>query len=117
MDCRKDVYFDVAEQGGKLAHWVAEGGSPEAVLRQGWRSGTLQAGDVISETVLQAKDGKTVGQLTDFTLPSGKTIVAWPEAANAHRPFGSDDDCSKESVSGGSVSLACVGKGSEKDGK
>src|SRR5665213_3558861 len=42
------TYFDVTDQNGKVIHWVDEGGSPEAVLGQGWRSGTLQSGDVIA---------------------------------------------------------------------
>ena len=102
------IYFDVTDKDGKVTHWTDEGGSPEAVLNQGWRSGTLQAGDTITTVRLfQAKDGRTVGRMGDFTLPDGKVLESF---GGVTRPLGGDAvDCSKESVSGGSVSLACIG--------
>ncbi len=67
------IFFDITDQNGNLAHWVVEGGSPEAVLNQGWRSGTLQPGDVITTVrIYQSKNGsRTVGRMGTFTHPNG----------------------------------------------
>src|SRR5262249_11732868 len=102
------VFFDITDQNGNLAHWVVEGGSPEAVLNQGWRSGTLQPGDVITTVrIYQSKNGsRTVGRMGTFTLPNGRVLKSF---GGDDRPEGGGGvDCTKESVSGGSASYACI---------
>ena len=111
------TFFDVTDKTGKVTHWAAEGGSPEAVFKQGWRSGTLQSGDMITTVRLfQAKDGRPIGRMGDFTLPNGRILDSF---GGVEHPYGVGPapDCSKGDVSGGSVSLGCIGKTKTKDSK
>jgi hypothetical protein len=102
------VFFDVTDENGNVAHWVDEGGSPEAVVNQGWQSGTLKPGDMITTVRLfQAKNGtRTVGRMGDFTLPSGRVLMSF--GGIEHPEGGGPVDCTKETVSGGSASYACI---------
>lgn len=104
------TYFDVKDKDGKVQHWAVEGNSPENVARQGWKSGSLQPGDVMTARVFQAKDGRTVGRMGDFTLASGKVLESY--GGIAHPSSGDEQpDCNQKTVTGGFAALACSGKG------
>jgi Family of unknown function (DUF6152) len=111
------IFFDVKDKSGDVAHWVAEAGSPSADFPQGWTSGTLQPGDVITARLFQAKSGGTVGRMGTLTLASGRVLTAF---GGIDHPYGIGtrvDNCDQKSVEGGSGSLACVGKAKAKPSK
>jgi len=105
------TYFDVTDQSGKIVHWVAEANSPENLAKQGWRSGSLQVGDVIATVrVFQVKDGRPVARMGDFTLPNGKVLESWG-GADHPTSLGEKANCDQKTVTGGYGALDCIDKG------
>jgi hypothetical protein len=54
--------------------WSIEMHSPGASYREGWRPGTLQAGDKVTLVVNPARDGTHGGQLVAATDQSGQSL-------------------------------------------
>jgi hypothetical protein len=68
--------FDVTDDDGKVTHWAAEFGSPEASMQEGWTRDTLHPGDKITAYVSVSKAGTPYGELESAKLPDGKMIHA-----------------------------------------
>jgi hypothetical protein len=68
--------FDVTDDDGKVVHWAAEFGSPEASMQEGWTRDTLHPGDKITAYVAVSKAGTPYGELVSAKLPDGKMIHA-----------------------------------------
>jgi len=68
--------FDVTNDSGSIAHWVAEASNPPDMLNRGWSKGTFKPGDEITVTVRPAKSGKPVGSITQVVLSDGKVLSA-----------------------------------------
>lgn len=67
-------YIDVANEDGKADNWGLEMGSPNALVRRGWRSTTLEAGTQIKVMGFQAKDGTHRGAVETVTLETGERL-------------------------------------------
>ena len=75
--------------GGKIQHWSIELNSPNNLKRQGWKSGSLKAGDRISMRVAPLRNGargglfldlkKADGTVLDSGLPKNGTPVNVPQ--------------------------------------
>ena len=52
------LYLIVRDEDGGTSNWALEGGSPTALLRQGWPNGNPKPGDEISVTVRPLKSGR-----------------------------------------------------------
>jgi hypothetical protein len=74
-------YIDVASPDGTVANWNMELASPNMLLRNGWTRNSLKAGDAISVTGSQAKDGTNTASVGIISLPSGRklTFMAAPD--------------------------------------
>jgi hypothetical protein len=58
--------------------WSLEGGSPNSLSRQGWRSTTFKAGDAITVRLRPMKDGTPAGQFVGAKFASdGHTVGRW----------------------------------------
>ena len=72
------LYFDVKDEKGEVAHWSAEGPDPAVLVQAGWgRKQTLSAlapGTEITITVAPARNGKPVGTMSDIKLPNGDSV-------------------------------------------
>ena len=51
------IYFDVTDENGKVALWLAEGNASAILKRRGWNKDTLEKGDIITITGSPARDG------------------------------------------------------------
>jgi len=51
------------EKSGTPVEWSIEGGSPNALSRQGWKRSSIKAGDAIEVTIHPLKDGSNGGSL------------------------------------------------------
>jgi len=51
------------EKTGTPVEWSIEGGSPNALSRQGWKRSSIKAGDAIEVTIHPLKDGSNGGSL------------------------------------------------------
>jgi len=75
-------YIDVKdEKTGKVANWGIEMGSPNILMRSGWRRDTMKVGDVVTVDGSLAKDGSNTGNATSVVLAStGKRLFAGSSA-------------------------------------
>jgi hypothetical protein len=63
---------------GSVVEWAIEGGSPNALSRQGWKRSSLNAGDAIEIVIHPLKDGSNGGSLIRVSV-NGK-LVGTPRA-------------------------------------
>ena len=60
------------------ANGQLEGGSPNALSRQGWRSTTFKPGDVVTVRLRPMKDGTPAGQFVGAKFAAdGRTVGRW----------------------------------------
>jgi hypothetical protein len=71
-------YIDVLdEQTKKVTNWAMEMGSPNVLMRNGWRRDTLKIGDEVTVEGSLAKDGSPTGNARTVVLAStGKRLFA-----------------------------------------
>jgi hypothetical protein len=68
----------VVDANGTATEWSLEGGSPNSLSRQGWRSTTFKAGDVIAVRLNPMKDGAPGGRFIGARFAAdGNTIGRW----------------------------------------
>lgn len=63
--------------GGAVTEWSIEGGSPNSLSRQGWRSTTFNAGDVVVVRLHPMKDGTPGGSFVGARFEDGHTVGRW----------------------------------------
>jgi hypothetical protein len=68
------IEFDVKDDKGNVAHWVAETGSPEALKVIGWSKASLAPGDVITVYMYPAKTGNHAGRLNRILMEDGSVL-------------------------------------------
>jgi hypothetical protein len=68
--------FDVKDDKGEAQHWVTEASSPVDMLRIGWTSNVVKAGDEITIDVMPSKSGVPVGRIRQATLSDGTVLKA-----------------------------------------
>jgi len=71
-------YIDVVdEKTGKVTNWGMEMGSPNILMRSGWRRDTLKVGDMVTVDGSMAKDGSPTGNANSVVLvATGKRLFA-----------------------------------------
>jgi hypothetical protein len=68
------LYVDGMNESGKVASWSFEMGSPNGLVRRGWRSTELKKGDQVTVEGYVAKDGGNVANARNVTLPDGRKL-------------------------------------------
>ena len=68
--------FDVKNDKGDVQHWVTEASSPVDMLRIGWTSNVVKAGDEITIDLMPSKNGVPVGRIRQVTLSDGTVLKA-----------------------------------------
>ena len=69
------IYLDVKDDKGKIAHWSVETYSPGKLIRAGWTKEVIKPGDQVSITLVPARNGAPVGFLHKLVLPDGKILA------------------------------------------
>lgn len=71
-------YIDVVDEPTKkVTNWGMEMGSPNVLMRNGWRRDTMKVGDVVLVEGSRAKDGSPTGNANSVVLAStGKRLFA-----------------------------------------
>ena len=67
----------IVDENGKKTEWSIEGGSPNSLSRQGWRSTTFKPGDAVSVKINPMKDGTPGGNFVGARFSDGKTLGRW----------------------------------------
>ena len=70
------LYVDVKDESGKLTSWSFELGSPNGLIREGWRRTSLKQGDQVTIEGFVAKDGSNTANAHSVTLPDGRKVFA-----------------------------------------
>jgi len=68
------IEFDAKDGKDKMQHWVVETAAPQALVLIGWSKTSLQAGDMITVTMYQAKTGAPAGRLQKIVLADGSEL-------------------------------------------
>ena len=66
--------FDVKDDSGNVAHWVAETNNAPDMIERGWSNKSFKPGDEITVTVEPVKNGRPVGRVLQVVLPNGETL-------------------------------------------
>jgi len=62
------VQLLVKDQAGRTVEWSLEGGSPNALSRQGWKRSSMHAGDAAEIVIHPLKDGTNGGSLMKVSI-------------------------------------------------
>ena len=66
------------QNGGRQEEWSIEGGSPNTLSRNGWRSTTFKSGDEVTVRLNPMKDGTAAGMFIGAKFATdGKVIGRW----------------------------------------
>lgn len=76
------VYIDVKGEDGKPTNWSFEMGSPNVLIRQGWKRSALKEGDPVTIEGYAAKDGSNIANARSVTLPDGTKVFAGSPATD-----------------------------------
>ncbi len=68
------LHIDVKNPDGTLTRWMIEGGTPNTLIRRGFRRDAVTEGMEITVEGFQAKNGKMRANGRDLVLPDGKRL-------------------------------------------
>ncbi|HEY7333575.1 MAG TPA: DUF6152 family protein [Bryobacteraceae bacterium] len=68
------IYIDVKNPDGSTTQWAVEGGSPNALVRNGFTKSSLPKGTEVIFEGFQAKDGSNRANGRDIVLAGGKKL-------------------------------------------
>ena len=68
------IHMEVTDASGKVSKWDCELGSPNLLMRNGWRREALKKGDVIIVSGSQAKDGSNLANAKTVSFADGKRV-------------------------------------------
>lgn len=70
-------YLDVTDGKGGVVNWAMEMGSPNALMRAGWKRTSMNAGDAVSVDGYKSWDRKNTGNARSVTLTkTGQKLFA-----------------------------------------
>ena len=70
------LYMDVTAQDGSVAKWQCEMGSPNQLIRLGWRKEDLPPGTVIVAQANPARDGSNTCSTRSIALEDGTPVFS-----------------------------------------
>jgi hypothetical protein len=68
------IRMDVVGKDGTVTNWSMEMNPPTYLVRGGWRSTTLKAGDKVSVVANPLRTGEPGGKYVAITLPDGRVL-------------------------------------------
>ncbi len=68
------ITLDVPTEAGGSERWGVEMGSPNSMVRGGWRSTTVKPGDKVTVVVNPLKSGEPGGIFVSLTLADGRRL-------------------------------------------
>ncbi len=70
------LYIDVTDENGNVTHWQCEGGSPNQLVRRGWKKDSLKPGDQVIVEGYRAKDRANTANAREVRLPDGRKVYS-----------------------------------------
>ena len=74
MNPHASIQLDVPNESGGMDRWGVELGSPNSMVRNGWRSSLLKPGDKVTVVVNPLKSGELGGIFVSITLAGGRSL-------------------------------------------
>ncbi len=68
------IQLDVPRDGGGTERWGVELGSPNSMVKNGWRSSSLKPGDKVTVVVNPLKSGEPGGIFVSVVLADGRKL-------------------------------------------
>ena len=68
------LYVDGRDESNKVTMWSFEMGSPNGLLRRGWRRMELKKGNQVTVEAYRAKDGSNVANAGTVIMPDGRKL-------------------------------------------
>ena len=75
-------YVTSKDESGKVTDWNFELGSPNVLIRQGWKRTSLKEGDTVTVEGYMAKDGSSLANARRVTLADGRSVFAGSAATD-----------------------------------
>ena len=72
------IQIDVPNGSGGMDRWGVEMGSPNAMVRQGWKSNIIKPGDRVTVVVRPLKTGEHGGAFVSMKLEDGRLLTTGP---------------------------------------
>ena len=69
------IDLSVANNSGGADLWAVEMGSPSSLVKAGWKSTTIKAGDQVTVMIHPLRTDEKAGQFVSITLPNGKVLT------------------------------------------
>jgi hypothetical protein len=89
------IYFDVTDDKGNVAHWVTSTEPPAVMSEKGWTRKSLTPGDQVTAYVFAAKNGAPVGNLQKIVMADGREFTTGGPGTPAATPLPSATPSSK----------------------
>jgi hypothetical protein len=70
------IYVDNKDEKGVISKWQCEMGSPNTLMRQGWKSDSLKQGEEVTIEGTRAKDGTNTCNARTVRLADGTRMFA-----------------------------------------
>jgi Family of unknown function (DUF6152) len=80
------IHMDVTDASGKVTKWDCELGSPNILMRNGWRKDSLKPGDVIVVSGSAAKDGSNMANARTVKTADGARVFNAGSSGEAGTP-------------------------------
>jgi hypothetical protein len=77
------VYIDVTEPDGSITTWNLEMGSPNSIVRRGWKPSDLKPGTKIGFKGYAGREIRTRAAIDVITLPDGRSFKGASTAPDA----------------------------------
>ena len=68
------IYVDALTDDGGIENWAFELGSPNGLIRRGWRHDSLAEGQTVTVRGVLARDGTSRGAVRTIMLPNGASL-------------------------------------------
>jgi hypothetical protein len=68
------IHMEVKDEAGKVTAWDCELGSPNLLMRNGWRRDSIKPGDSIVVNGSQAKDGANMANARTVKMADGRKV-------------------------------------------
>ena len=76
-------HVDVKGSDGKVTSWMIEAGTPNVLLRRGFKKSSIPVGTEVVVDGFQAKDGSFKGSGRDLTLADGRKLLIGSDGTGA----------------------------------
>ena len=69
------IGLDVRDEKGNTVKWDLEMNPPTYLVKAGWKSTTIKAGDAVTVTINPLRTSEPVGKFVSITLPDGRVLA------------------------------------------